>query len=202
MQVLLIDRLPNLEVFFCFFRRLPRPCSFLPWPVMAATCKGWMRKRGGFNTAWRARYFVLSDAGTLMYWSSPESTQAKGSFSVIGAVLVDAGPKADREIHIAPAGQTRTFYLQCKSAADQQRWLHAICAHINPAVAASPPHLVCKAADPLNGNTVVVVGGGGSGAMRVLLLIGRVGLQMAYKGLSCCWRSQLRVGPCVAHVLR
>ena len=63
-----------------------------------------MRKQGGFNTAWRARYFVLSDAGTLMYWNSPESTQAKGSFSVIGAVLVDAGPKADREIHIAPAG--------------------------------------------------------------------------------------------------
>ena len=95
--------------------------------------KGVLEKRGGWNTAWKERFFMLESCGRLSYFKSEEDIafpqRAKGSIPINTTITVKEGEVLNGRstiiIEIPKSGliSGRTFVIGTESKETQQEWL-------------------------------------------------------------------------------
>ncbi len=98
--------------------------------------KGVLEKRGGWNTAWKERYFMLESCGKLSYFASEEDIgipqRAKGSIPINTTIVVKEGEILNGRhtiiIELPKSGliSGRTFVIGSESAETQQQWLQML----------------------------------------------------------------------------
>ncbi len=106
--------------------------------------EGILHKRGYWNTAWKARYFILTPRGDLEYYKMADGTRHGAPAGVIPVALrpgyrgeeeetvVRAGGRDGRmgviELRVRMAGPAcgRTYVLGAASGAEHERWMVAL----------------------------------------------------------------------------
>jgi hypothetical protein len=151
-------------------RLLPRPGSLRtpapPPPPADEALGGWevvlegaLAKRGRWNPGFRTRHFVLTRAGTLLYFAAaadrPAAAGTAGGgggrgqplgFVPLGSEVVSAEARAAGEgdgyalleLAVAGPGIRRTYVLGAASRAARDEWLHVLRAAV-----ARRPALMC-----------------------------------------------------------
>ena len=94
---------------------------------------GVLEKRGGWNTAWKGRYFILESCGKLSYFKAEDDIafpqRAKGSIPINTSIVVREGDvisgRATIVIEIPKSGliSGRTFIIGTESKETQQIWI-------------------------------------------------------------------------------
>lgn len=85
---------------------------------------GFIKKRGGAkggSTAFKRRWFVLTQLGRVLYFRAPRSFQALGQFTVVKATLIEC---AKSELKIVTL--SRTWELQFDSNEERNEWTQCI----------------------------------------------------------------------------
>ena len=92
----------------------------------AASIEGWLQKAGGWNTAWKKRYFKM-EGTTLRYYGSLEQAQlrvsAKGAIDLRGLNRGDVQAVADKPLEFKLVTLGRAYHLKAADPASAQRWL-------------------------------------------------------------------------------
>ncbi len=105
-----------------------------------AAAEGMLDKRGYWNPAWKARFFVLTPRGELEYYKAPDGAPRGAPAGVIPVALragcsgeaeetvVRAGGGRVIELTVRMAGPARgrTFVLRAETVADQERWVRVL----------------------------------------------------------------------------
>ena len=94
--------------------------------------KGILEKRGGWNTAWKERYFILESCGKLSYFKVEEDIRfpqrANGSIPINTSIVVKEGDAVNGRftivIEIPKSGliSGRTFVIGSQSKETQEAW--------------------------------------------------------------------------------
>ncbi len=98
--------------------------------------RGVLEKRGGWNTAWKGRYFILESCGKLSYFKAEEDIgfpqRAKGSIPINTSIVVREGDvisgRSTIIIEIPKSGITsgRTFIIGTESKETQHAWINEL----------------------------------------------------------------------------
>ena len=103
-------------------------------PPSRMSKEGWLWKAGGWNTAWKRRWFVLDgDSRTLRYYArrtdtlpqSRRANEAKGSVDLRGLSRADLNACAS-PLEIKLATPKRVFHFKAESAEAAQAWSCAL----------------------------------------------------------------------------
>ncbi len=111
------------------------PASAPPagWRGPAAVVKeGLLEKRGGWNTAWKTRHFVLTDDGLLRYFRPGAAASAAPPLGAVplrsGKAVVRAGGIDGGRDAIEVRATGRTYVLGAPSRRARDEWLDALLA--------------------------------------------------------------------------
>jgi len=92
--------------------------------------KGWLEKRGEINTAWKNRFFVLSQDHVLRYYKDEESSRTGKGAGVIelsdASVTKGSTMDADHPHYFEVSTPTRTYVLCAPSGEDLAEWIAAL----------------------------------------------------------------------------
>jgi len=94
--------------------------------------KGWLEKRGEINTAWKNRFFVLSNDHVLRYYKDEESSRTGKNAGVIelttGNVAVNKGSviDSDHPHYFEVSTSARTYVLCAPSGDELNEWIAAL----------------------------------------------------------------------------
>ena len=100
--------------------------------------KGYVRKRGQINSAWKTRFFVLQEDGTCSYYATEaafeQQKEKKGAFACRGARLVANAGSDDKNgflfnVHL-DGGSTDNRVVECAvdTAASRDAWVMSLSA--------------------------------------------------------------------------
>jgi hypothetical protein len=98
--------------------------------------KGYLEKQGGWNTAWKQRFFILESCGKLSYFKSEEDMpypqRAKGSIPINTSTVVKEGEVVSGRttivVEVSKSGLSvsRSFVIGFESQETRQIWFRAL----------------------------------------------------------------------------
>jgi len=94
--------------------------------------RGYLWKRGSWNSSWKRRYFVLHRSGSLFYFKKDTDAKSLGTINLReGIVGVNEIQDAKRVFAFEISTKSRNWKISAESERDMRQWMRAIEEHAN-----------------------------------------------------------------------
>lgn len=87
--------------------------------------EGYLMKKGGVNTSWKKRYFIVKKQ-EIIYYVENGSSEQKGSILLHKAIILEDISELETEFQIQPIRGARTYNLQANTVKEKKQWIKVL----------------------------------------------------------------------------